>query len=485
MGQALYRKYRSRSLDDVVGQDHITSTLKNAIKQNRLSHAYLFSGPRGIGKTSVARIFAYEVNNLDYKSDALPIDIIEIDAASNRRIDEIRELREKVYISPAEAKYKVYIIDEVHMLTREAFNALLKTLEEPPEHVIFILATTEIQRLPDTIISRTQRYNFKPASETDIIKLLQTICKKEKFDIDKDALDVIAKHSSGSYRDALSLLDQLTSHGGKISASDVEAVLGLPPYTSIIELTDEVLNGNSFKSVLTVLSGLYSLGFQAEIIAEQISDAIRTQVIESSRLDQTVLKLLGDLYEVSAAAAPDKSLELALLDFFSTKQPDDLPEERTKVSPEKLLEQISPAPATTDITEKEPKTLIKKPSAAAAKELGNESWLVILNELKKRSNTLYGVIRMAEPDYSESGKVKLAFEFPFHEKRLNDNANRQKLIDIIYEVTGQSVIVEGIIDKSAKPPKPTVPSGHKAAETESPDLTNISNIFGNAELLES
>src|SRR5665213_204463 len=156
MGQALYRKYRSKSLGEIVGQEHITTALTHALKQGTLSHAYLLTGPRGVGKTSVARILAHAVHGLPYDSEATHLDIIEIDAASNRRIDEIRELRERVYNAPTSAKYKVYIIDEVHMLTREAFNALLKILEEPHNHVIFILATTESHKLPDTIISRTQ-----------------------------------------------------------------------------------------------------------------------------------------------------------------------------------------------------------------------------------------------------------------------------------------------------------------------------------------
>src|ERR1700760_2897710 len=158
MGKALYRSYRSKSFDEVVGQDHIINTLRSAIKSGRISHAYLFTGPRGVGKTSVARILAREVNNLSYDNEDMHLDIIEIDAASNLRIDEIRDLRDKVHITPTSAKYKVYIVDEVHMLTREAFNALLKTLEEPPEHVIFILATTELHKVPETIISRCQVY---------------------------------------------------------------------------------------------------------------------------------------------------------------------------------------------------------------------------------------------------------------------------------------------------------------------------------------
>src|SRR3954466_457483 len=191
MGQALYRKYRSKSLKEIVGQEHITDTLLKALKSGRISHAYLFTGPRGVGKTSIARILAHEINGVPYTDDSMHLDIIEIDAASNRRIDEIRDLRDKVHIAPTSAKYKVYIIDEVHMLTKEAFNALLKTLEEPPAHVVFILATTEAHKLPETIISRTQRFAFKPVDPAKVSELLRQIVKAEKLSINDDALALI------------------------------------------------------------------------------------------------------------------------------------------------------------------------------------------------------------------------------------------------------------------------------------------------------
>src|SRR5579862_6225035 len=203
MEQALYRKYRSKSFAEVVGQEHITKTLEQAIKSGRISHAYLFTGPRGVGKTSVARILAHEVNKLPYSGESIHLDIIEIDAASNRRIDEIRDLRDKVNIAPASARYKVYIVDEVHMLTREAFNALLKTLEEPPAHSIFILATTEAHKLPETIISRTQRFEFKPISGPQAAKQLAAIAKSEKIDISPEALNLLAEFGGGSFRDSI------------------------------------------------------------------------------------------------------------------------------------------------------------------------------------------------------------------------------------------------------------------------------------------
>ena len=241
---ALYRKYRGLSFDDIVGQDHITGVLKSSIKNNRISHAYLFTGPRGVGKTSVARILAHEINGLDYKHEENHIDIIEIDAASNRRIDEIRDLREKSHISPISAKYKVYIIDEVHMLTKEAFNALLKTLEEPPAHVVFILATTEAHKLPQTIISRTQRHTFKPCDIDTGSKHLRHIAELEGIDITDEALRLIAKHGDGSFRDAIGLLDQVSSGKGPVQADDVRATLGLIDESEVSELLEAALSGN-------------------------------------------------------------------------------------------------------------------------------------------------------------------------------------------------------------------------------------------------
>ena len=223
MYQALYRKYRPLNFKDVVGQDIIVETLKNAVKYSHISHAYFFSGPRGTGKTTIAKIFARAVNclepfdglacgkckNCNYSFSNECMDIIEIDAASNNGVDEIRELRNKVNILPTELKYKVYIIDEVHMLSIGAFNALLKTIEEPPSHVIFILATTDPEKIPLTIISRCQWYNFKKITNDNIVMRLKTIVAAENINIDDEVLEKIAESSDGCLRDAISLLDKL------------------------------------------------------------------------------------------------------------------------------------------------------------------------------------------------------------------------------------------------------------------------------------
>ena len=224
MYQALYRKYRPKSFDDVVGQDFVIKTLKNSIVNDKINHAYMFFGPRGIGKTTIAKILSRTVNCLN-PVDGNPcekcdnclkslnsVDIIEIDAASNNGVDEIREIKSKVNIVPSELKYKVYIIDEVHMLTSGAFNALLKTLEEPPKHVIFVLATTDPQKVSDTIISRCQCYSFKRISVENIVLKLSEVCKKENIEIDDEVLYLIAEFSDGGLRDSLGVLDKLSSY---------------------------------------------------------------------------------------------------------------------------------------------------------------------------------------------------------------------------------------------------------------------------------
>ena len=257
--QALYNKWRGQSFAEILGQEHITTTLQNQIRAGRIGHAYLFTGVRGTGKTSTARIMAKAVNCVGKTesppcnqchicasiTDGRSLDLIEIDGASNRGIDEIRDLRDKVNFAPSECRYKVYVIDEVHMLTNEAFNALLKTLEEPPSHVIFILCTTEPYRLPDTVLSRCQRFDFRKGSVAVLKDKLGTICRQEGIAIAPDALDYIARRSTGSFRDAESLLDQLAAYGSsEITLELVHQVLGSVPSALVTRLIASLLVGD-------------------------------------------------------------------------------------------------------------------------------------------------------------------------------------------------------------------------------------------------
>lgn len=493
MGQALYRKYRSKTLSEIVGQEHITETLDKALKSGRISHAYLFTGPRGVGKTSIARILAHEINAIPYQDDRMHMDIIEIDAASNRRIDEIRELRDKVAVAPTSAKYKVYIIDEVHMLTKEAFNALLKTLEEPPAHVVFILATTDAHKLPDTIVSRTQRYAFKPVTQDKVIAHLRQIATTENITVEDGALTLLAAHGEGSFRDSISMLDQASSHGGTLTEAGVRSLLGIPPDNGL----NEIIVSLSLKDApLTArnLNSLFEQGFQAAMIAKALSKILRAQLLAGlSPLDgATLMPLLARLLEVPVGHDPDKLLEIVLLEAAGSGaliarivpaiQPvqtasaaTEKSEQITHKKPEKLVHKtvakpaVSPAPAQAQ----------EKPHKVAA-AFDDNIWSEVLNALKQKYNTLYGVVRMAEPTI-EGSNLELSFSFAFHQKRVSDPKNKKILADIIFSLSGQNVGINCVVAPKELAVKPQ-PAAKKQAQPTS-NLSDIENIFGGAEVL--
>ena len=296
MSEVLYRKWRPKSLSDLVGQSHISKTLALAVQSNKVSHAYLFCGPRGTGKTSTARILAKAVNCLSpidgepdntcsnclSISQGRSLDLIEIDAASNRRIGDIRDLSEKIHYLPSESKYKVYIIDEVHMLTQEAFNALLKTLEEPPSHAILLLATTDPQKVPLTIISRCQRFDFKKVTVADICSKLSYICGEENVDVNDDALSLIARKSTGSLRDAENLLDQvIVSFDSPITEENVRDLFHIGDESVPTDLLDSILNKNVNDS-LKKLSDMFNSGKEPRQVRIDILESVRTLILFKS-----------------------------------------------------------------------------------------------------------------------------------------------------------------------------------------------------------
>lgn len=308
---ALYRKYRPNSLAGVVGQSRITDILTRSLTQGKTAHAYLLTGPRGVGKTSIARILAHEINNLPYDGEKTYLDIIEIDAASNNGVEDVRELREKVQIAPISASKKVYIIDEVHMLSKPAFNALLKTLEEPPAHVVFIMATTDLHKVPATIISRTQHFAFHSISPADLSAHLKVIAKKEGIKITDDALDIIANRGDGSFRDSISLLDQLSSFADDkdgITTELIQATLGLASYEAVDKLLLAVKEHDGVR-IISLLNDIEAQGVQANTLADQLIQALRGQLSDEPQL----VNILDALLDVSSSSQPQLKLLTTLL----------------------------------------------------------------------------------------------------------------------------------------------------------------------------
>ena len=322
--QALYRKWRAQNFDGILGQDHITRTLRNQIRAGRLGHAYLFAGLRGTGKTSTARILAKAANCIgdtdDPPCNVCPIcrsitegaslDLIEIDAASNRGIDEIRDLREHVNFMPSECRFKVYVIDEVHMLTNEAFNALLKTLEEPPAHVIFVLCTTEPHRLPDTILSRCQRFDFKRATQDVVRQKLAFICAQEGLQVSDEALAYLARRGAGSFRDAESLLDQVAAYGGgDVSLDLVQSVLGTVPHRLILAISSAVVLG-SVPSGFRAIAAAFASGADARQLVSSLVEQLRALLLlRIGVTDSSLLLSSAEAEDLAALAAkPEFSL---------------------------------------------------------------------------------------------------------------------------------------------------------------------------------
>lgn len=521
----LYRKYRPAKFSDVVGQRHIVRTLSNAIAYNRIGQAYLFTGPRGTGKTTLARLLAKTVNclsplaqapdeflapclkcaNCQYFINDTSADIIEIDAASNTGVDNIRELRETAKLSPLQGKYKIYIIDEVHMLSQGAFNALLKILEEPPVHIIFILATTEIQKVPETIISRCQRFDFSKFDIEEIIGKLATIAESEKVKIDTEALELIAISAEGGMRDAESILEQIiTLEKGAITATMVADILGITGNATVENLTELVFDKKTTEALLLV-NKIYKDGSNLEFLAKNWLEYLRKLMIVSldNKLDKKMFfkltkeqkthlqklakkttldfilicleKISATIPKIKESFIPQLPLESAIVELTlpvkvapSTNsvllQDAELPIIKKEEVPAKKsipLKKKSPvevviAPPTPEIVEvlapiEETVTEVAPPTGGKINVYEIEkNWKVIIDELRKENCSLAMMLSNSKPvESSKEGSINIVIRHSFQKDLINKAENRLTIMDISNKITGLTFKVEAVTEEEA------------------------------------
>lgn len=442
---ALYRQYRPRTFSEVVGQEHITRTLINQIATGRIAHAYLFCGSRGTGKTSTAKVFARAINCenpqdgepcmecriCNMAEEDLAVDILEIDAASNNGVDEIRDLRDKVRFAPAVCRYKVYIIDEVHMLSQGAFNALLKTLEEPPAHAVFILATTEVQKLPATILSRCQRYDFRRIPEQVIVHQLEEIVKKQGARAEDRAIQAIARAAEGGMRDALSILDQCLGYAKDILSYDaVTQVLG--------SISDEALKGiadaiaeHDPNRVLNLVGKCYDDGKDMLVLMQDIIGHYRDEMVEAAKQGQPVTAYTRAISALSSAQAemrlsprPRICLEAALIRLCQLQEETDTSALLARIEElEKRMEQgrVAPQPRTDAVAVKKPEERAqeinqkgapieeKTEEKPAGKALSGDLLREVEAELRKNNRTAADFLKFATLDGVEGRVVRISF----------------------------------------------------------------------------
>ena len=502
-GQALYSKYRPQTFDEIEGQEHIKTTLKSAIALNRIAHAYLFTGPRGTGKTTTARVLAKAVsclaeNNRPCNSCATCqainegrlLDLIEIDAASNTSVDDIRDLRDKVDFRPGEARYKVYIIDEVHMLSNAAFNALLKTLEEPPPHVIFVLATTDPQKIPATVISRVQRFDFRRLTLPEIVARLNEIASREKIKIEPDAVELIARQATGAMRDAISLLDQLTSYGSdEISLVQVQGLLGASSEQTVNEIVARLAEKDVAQGLATIASAVDN-GADPRQLARETVEYIRALMLikmsggASLTLTQEAQKEMSEraqqfspdqlvrairlfnqaAFELRTSAHPTLPLEIAFVEATM--------EETAPVVARSVLPPPVPIPSAPKNEQANSKpvsraTLLIKSEDKTATEVVAESasavtvlaldqllanWSDVLARVRVYNKVTEALLRGAEPIRVEGDLIVLGFHYQNHAERFEKQADGKSLIEkALNEIFHQKCRVKCILSpKKAK-----------------------------------
>lgn len=460
---SLYLKYRPRNLADLVGQDHIKTTLMNAIRLGTLSHAYLFAGPRGTGKTSTARLVA---KALTCQNEAMGemadagnlVDIIEIDAASNRGIDEIRDLREKIQFAPVIAKAKVYIIDEVHMLTKEAFNALLKTLEEPPSHAYFILATTELHKVPETILSRCQHFSFQRISEDGIVGYLEHICKSEELTCERQALEVIADNANGGMRDAISTLEQMIV-GRAVTFDYVRDNLGLVSSKVVASFAEELIAGHT-QNTLETVAQLVHEGFDLSQFLRELVEYLREAMLKSVSQGQSPERIL-EVIEVMQEAAqkvknsliPQLPLEVACIKLGDISETVSTPEkssggifsamgfgggEKKEVKKEETLIEKS-----ADLV-KEEKKPEEKPIESVALAFSQTNvqtrWKEIIDKVP--TQTVKVAARNVEITVPEDGILELSTPTDFYFDTLTSAQGRMEIAQVLESFFHQKIQVQ-------------------------------------------
>ncbi len=482
MSQVLYLKWRPGDWDEVFGQDHIITTLKNSVRQDRISHAQIFSGPRGTGKTSTARVLAKAVNCLSEDPAARPcnectncqsvikgefLDLIEIDAASNTSVDDVRELRDKINFSPNVGRFKVYVIDEVHMLSTSAFNALLKTLEEPPAHAIFILATTEIHRIPITVISRCQRHDFRRISVAEIVKQLEKMAAAENIIVNQDVLRLIARQATGSLRDAISILDQLSSADNEISVDLVHQILGTSPDQAVLNFVDAMLAGDSGKGLNTLHQsaerGNDPVQFTKQVVSYfrnvllmKMDNADRIDVPENllptitSHSNKITMKELLDLIRVFNNAANDRGaswqptlpLEMAFLEGLEVINKEEVNQVGSS-KPQETVNRASPKPAQ-KIPQKTPPEQAppqKEPLPSKTEKEGQQltvlqQWRKILDGVRDVNPVTQGILNSCKPLGIKDNKLVLSFQSDAIKEKIDGGDHIKVTEDAIEKVIG-------------------------------------------------
>ena len=526
---SLYRKYRPHNFDNLIGQDHIKSTLINALQAGRAAHAYLFTGPRGTGKTSTARLVAKALNCENLQGGFEPcdkceickdintgrlIDLIEIDAASNRGIDEVRDLKEKINFAPSHAKCKVYIIDEVHMMTNEAFNALLKTLEEPPEHAYFILATTEIHKIPATIISRCQRFDFRRISEKAIFTRLSFIAQEEGIAVEEAALEAIAKYVAGGLRDAIGLLEQLTSQD-QLNYDHVHEILGVSDMGQLDNLFAYLQDGDVRKA-LDLVHELYSQGSDIQQFLHEYIDLLRKKMLESvneGKQEMTgyllkKIEIFQKAFDNFNANLPQLALEIAVIratDSFEIpravprqekkveKAPEPEPQPQPEVAPEpevpaEPVKTEEPVESAVEATaEPEPEV---KPEASqidlALKDLVDQ-WPRVTERVSQPA--LRMSMQNAKPIELKGIDLTLQFGSNFHRDKVMEGENRSMLERLLGDLCGTNLKLKAEVKAvEIKPvmqePTPAPAPSFQEPQPEKQDMTNEAlDIFG-GELVE-